>query len=745
MNYSTKEFREAHYYETEHAFARMMKANLSKVFLFCLLIVLSVSVVSATNYDFSIYVNESLLNYSLKGATFTIGGSSNTTDKTGFTTVTLTSDSANYNISMTGYTTQSGTMSTGTTNIYLIPKSIPSGYTATFQNYISDNFDRANNATVGNGWTESESNGKMDITNNALNCTSATSSDVKIYRTASGGGFNYMSFIINKWNHPERDYYGVMLRTGGVAGTTTFYTDYHAASVVRVYTDNVGTFASIGNITSYVPHLIEFYFNKTNGSSANLYIDGVFNRTTYSSANGRVWTTIDTISNQIGASGAHTEIIDNWIFGNITTTLPTAIVTTTLVIPTNNYHTNQYPVSLNFSVSNTMTNSNCTLQIGGANNGTALTNLANGNYGFSRSLADGIYNWTVACNAEGASTNSTPSNQTVYIDTVNPIWTRNANHVIAADNTSWFAKGQRNGGWINLTLYDLYIFAYNVTITRCSNNSVYYTNSTFNSTASTITIANLINWTSWPDGQYCENDYAEDDHTAEVWDPAVVSAKTLTTGKVSFTTPEKNTVTIEDSDKTDSLLPEVTKKTDSYAWTFNYAKAADSKTYTLKSDKTIYYREGLYPFPSFVVDGGTGQRNWVDFNTPDATYDVVAVSPKEYRVTITTKAPVTKEGGVEAITFNSLGGLNIVNLSYNFTISTPNYINGTLKNASLSTITGGTIYAIQKGNVSGFYNTTTTAGGIFALLVNPGNYTVVGYDPSNIGYGGNVSVEVVVP
>jgi len=271
---------------------------------------------------YNVYVNDSLMGYSLTGATFTIGGSSNITDKNGFSTVTLNSENynASYNITMNGYVTATGSMSSGTTTFYLVPASTLVTGVTVFTPYIVDSFDRPDNETVGNGWSQSQSLGNVTITDNRLNfSTSGASADVKLYRTINYTQFNYLSFSIERQptSNPSNSGLGIYWRSG-LAGPVLYYQDFTDNNDVRAYVGSPGNFQTIGNITVFAPHLIEYYFNKTTNNTVDLYIDGVFNQTTYASSGGVDFNTIDTFLDQFGSASAGTEMIDNILLGNFT-------------------------------------------------------------------------------------------------------------------------------------------------------------------------------------------------------------------------------------------------------------------------------------------------------------------------------------------------------------------------------------------------------------------------------------------
>ena len=325
------------------------------------------------------------------------------------------------------------------------------------------------------------------------------------------------------------------------------------------------------------------------------------------------------------------------------------------VSPLNNTHTNNATLFFQVNVSDG-DNATCNLFIDGVNNSVVAGVYNDTLVNFSSVLSDGSYSWLVNCSQVGSS--AVTETRTLIVDTNAPVWTirslRTDNYSVFVTNSTYF---------FNDSVADTYLFAWNVSI-RNSTGVILYTNQTINLTSVQENVSDVFNMSGLPNGYYSVTFYAEDDHTKELWDAQLSTIETKDDYGVTFLTPEKNEITIKSLD--DAVYSDVVtaKLADSYTFDFSYVSPVSSARYLLKEEKgkIIYYRGDLYPFPSFVVDGGRGLSNWVDFKTDGAKSYSVKKVVEGWEVIV--NFPVL----VSDVKVKSLGGLNVANETYTFRI-----------------------------------------------------------------------------
>lgn len=340
--------------------------------------------------------------------------------------------------------------------------------------------------------------------------------------------------------------------------------------------------------------------------------------------------------------------------------IDTNLINLTVNLPTDNDHTNDNPVNFTFNVNATgSTVDACQLNVNGTVENSS-TGLTKGDNFYTAGLTDGVYTWSINCTDEG--NNVTSPTRTLYVDTVNPLWTFEGGNFFASDNTTVLDKDVDNATQLmNLSLEDTYIFAYNVTIVS-PNGSYIYTNQSTGVNGSLLNFTEEFNISEWAEGIYNVTLYAEDDHTATTIPD--YASRSVPDGR-KWTTDTGTTITVTSPGTSISTV----KEGDRYTFTSDAGSPRVATIFLLTSSEPLYYRGSLYPFPVFV----TGQH-WVDFNTPAATsYAVVDQGYEDgvYKYQVRVNTPPA-----QVLEFRSLGGLNIVNQSYYFEITSSNlYIN----------------------------------------------------------------------
>lgn len=332
--------------------------------------------------------------------------------------------------------------------------------------------------------------------------------------------------------------------------------------------------------------------------------------------------------------------------------------------PVNNSHTNDDPISITYNVTDTDNELiNCTIAI----NGTNVTTHSNINASLSilkeynLTTGEGEKNLSVICyDAVGSHNDST----NFVVDRVSPDWEI---RTISESNTTIIDRSVSSYIYFNDSVDDTYLFSYNVSLFY-PNGSIWFSNQTIdlNVTRFNYTFNQTITPTQ-PNGTYSINYYAEDDHTAkeipEYYNEVLQDGLRFSFDDYYIDVKSDNPNTLKDL--------QTTKLVDRYTFDFDYKTPKNIRIYSLRSDEKIYYRNGLYEFPVFVIG-----KNWVDFNIEESgtTYKIFKKSDYWYQIEIEKLNPSTLDN------IKSLGGLNIVNETYTFQIkenSAPIIINWT--------------------------------------------------------------------
>jgi len=251
-------------------------------------------------------------------------------------------------------------------------------------------------------------------------------------------------------------------------------------------------------------------------------------------------------------------------------------------------------------------------------------------------------------------------------DITYPVFVLNDNNGFKANNQSVISSYLYDLQ-LNISIFDYNLFQALINITCDINESLYYeemldiNSSNYNFTTKIL----LRNQTPQKCTVFLS---ASDDHTLNKI--GKYDVEKLEDG-LKYQTLERNNIEILTKDDTswfDGIDSE--KSDDRYSFEFKFKEEKDKREFKVKADNKIYFRnESEYPAHFVVWNNETKRGNWIDFVDIDNDidkYSVIKISDYEYDVVIESKQ-AKKE-----MFFNSLGGTNILNVSYVF------YIGGTV-------------------------------------------------------------------
>ncbi|KKN42281.1 hypothetical protein LCGC14_0714810 [marine sediment metagenome] len=283
-----------------------------------------------------------------------------------------------------------------------------------------------------------------------------------------------------------------------------------------------------------------------------------------------------------------------------------------------------------------------------------LTNVSDGTF---------FWKWKVQNITDGVFSGNT-TERTLIIDTVTPTITIHPNNAFNTSNLS--SQNQYlDFMFLNISVQDeTALFGFLVNITTGGVSFFNHTNTSLSSILSHNFTAN-ISTALWPDGVFDIEISASDSHTLSLIKDYDIS-KFLS--RITFETTEGNTIDIIGSGATST---DYFKKKDRYGFSFNYLFADTERTFTIKSDKKIYYLNNSNYKAHFVIwNQGKKSGNWIDLEGIGGDYSVVKKKDNEYEVSFT-NLPSGK-----SIDFNSLGGLNVITQNFQwFKGSTNNIFN----------------------------------------------------------------------
>ncbi len=270
---------------------------------------------------------------------------------------------------------------------------------------------------------------------------------------------------------------------------------------------------------------------------------------------------------------------------------------------------------------------------------------------FVTNVSDGVYfwKWRVQNTTSGIFSGNT-TQRTLTIDTVIPTITISANTSFKIDNST-IISNYINNLTINISFFDTNLFQTLINITNESDNSVFQILNT-SITGTTANYSRLIDITGWAIGNYTVKLIVTDSHTTNS-----IRKYDVKTGinYFRYTTKEGNVIKIT-SNNFNLFTKSTTKLKDRYDFEFNYLFQQDTYTFIIESYNKIEYIEDSDYNAHFVIMGGNGKGNWIDFNNPNLAskdYKVTKIDDYIYEVEVTAN-------GIKNFKFSSLGGLNRV-------------------------------------------------------------------------------------
>lgn len=315
-----------------------------------------------------------------------------------------------------------------------------------------------------------------------------------------------------------------------------------------------------------------------------------------------------------------------------------------------------------------------------------------------------------------------------FVDTINPVLISNT------PNEGGFYVTSLD---LDLTISDQFLYKGNLTI-KNSTGSVYYTNYTGDITGLTVfSYSESLDITTWPDGSYTALLEATDLHTKKkIKDYHVI--KNPSKKQLSFSNDYNVGFDIElvglDKDLNFKSF-DSKKKEDRYSMDYKFTKKKQKSKYKNRfkissTDKLKYIPSSVYK-GWFVTVSDTMTRSegyWFDaeFSDDNAVYTITKVDDYNYFIDIESENII--------LDFNSLGGLNYVNKTINFTVdNSPPFVNITYP-------TG--VYGITKlsGEVIDTNLNNVYTSPVFFTFNNTINNTYNFYYDNSVSYSGNVTL-----
>ena len=335
--------------------------------------------------------------------------------------------------------------------------------------------------------------------------------------------------------------------------------------------------------------------------------------------------------------------------------------------PSNNPLLNTFNHQFNITANATtdFTDSNFSLYINGVlNNSKLVINANDMNVNFTINFISNnnhTYFWNATVfNLDGTQNDSQQTSQYAFeIDTTNPVITLKPNNGFNINNLTVISNYLRNLT-LNISFFDYNLFQTLINITNSTGDSVFQNLTSISGT--TFNFSDFVPLNNLSLGNYTIKLLASDSHTISEWGEDVIEKVGIK--YLEFETSEENTVRI-----TSNTIP-ISKGTislkDRKSFYFNYLFIQDYFVYTLTSDNKITYLENseITNSPHFVIVGDNLRGNWIDFEEfglNENDFSVKKISDYEYDIII-------KSNGVKSFSFNSIGGLNVIEDHYQFAV-----------------------------------------------------------------------------
>lgn len=399
--------------------------------------------------------------------------------------------------------------------------------------------------------------------------------------------------------------------------------------------------------------------------------------------------------------------------------------------------------NLQLNDTGTWANKSNTIKYMNWDNGSAQLNYTIQGYSIKNMSTIG---WQVVCNDTTGNINVS----NMYIFTVKDITFPNStvgsNNGFNIYNTTVLDSYFHNMT-INLSFIDYNLFAVEVNITceingqiyyfslQDINQTIYYVNNTVN--ISTLLPQKCIVYTSSSDDHTTQN---IEDYSITNIDDGVAFTTSDSTVSVNYVIEQsenklnekgqqiKNNIVEEENRgfvgrllnggqnvNVDSI--DTTKKEDRYNFKFDLKEEKSKHQFIVTSDMPVYPRyNSRYPGHIVMWNPETKRGNWIDFSNPNVASSTVECENNNCLVTLYTKTPTS------SMTFESIGGTNVLNVSYVFYVGA--VINVSTFNVydNFSSIYNFSVY-IQSINSSVYINETVNITTNQAFIGNISNGT----------------------
>ncbi len=399
-------------------------------------------------------------------------------------------------------------------------------------------------------------------------------------------------------------------------------------------TDETGLFSA--NITSNMTGVIDFL--------ANFTLDGL-TETIISNTTEITVTGESVINITCYATDENNNVRQNstlYDVGNTNPTIPT------IILPTDNDFNNtqpDYPINVTFAADVDGDPLMIYYFIDGVLNQTSLTNT-------TFNASDGTYILNVSIvDVHGDSSPNATVNFT--IDTTIPT----LGFFNLTNNTKF---GFNQNLTMNITVQDDNAFNLSYNFHNSSDDRIYFAFNDEKNSTDTVTIIDTLNLTALGSGNYTLDINFSDRHTkAKIGDYKISNRYTginffKATG-LNFETAEGSDITIKQTSGEQESSVRYEKLVDRYTIGYGTTEKRETKVFTITSDKKI---EIMWDsrYKGHLIIG----HNWMDFENGDSDSIVTIrrISDNQVEVTVFSNN----------FNFNSLGGLNVIDVFYNFKV-----------------------------------------------------------------------------
>lgn len=316
--------------------------------------------------------------------------------------------------------------------------------------------------------------------------------------------------------------------------------------------------------------------------------------------------------------------------------------------PLDNSHNN---TQVNISMACNGTNPRYTLYFDNTSGVTIALDNSTTSYWVTNVTLNAHYYYKAYCSNATSNSSTNSSVRNWYYDSTDPVLTVANNNEFNINN---YSQLNPYDDIMNLSFNlsdNIGLYGFEVNVYRL-NGSLYYNNITTGlGSATSFNYRQFYNISNWSNGRYYVNVSLSDTHTST----AISDYQyTKSSDNLQFSTAEGNNIKISADN---SISTDTSKQTDRYTFSFEFNKEipVSNRVFYVESqngEEINYYPESPYKAHFVIFNHKTKKGNWIDFEGINGKPEVKQISKTIYTVTF----PVTDE----KITFNSIGGLNII-------------------------------------------------------------------------------------